>query len=146
MAYAIKRDMNELVELIRVINRGGAMMTQIGKVVPFWMFFFLASCGPATLDDLRVEGEAQTRMLAEELRKIESKEDLQKAVPLLRKRFNKIADLLIEAKRFSCQETEGSLASEHLFAELARLYEMPGGREAIEMAQTGAVQKLQADF
>lgn len=122
------------------------MMTQIGKIFRFWIFLFLASCGPATLADLRYEGEAQTKKLAEELRAIETKEELQKAVPVLRKRFNKIADILIEARGFQKEEAEPSLASEQLFAELARLYEIPGGREWIESAQLEAVQKLKRSF
>jgi hypothetical protein len=122
------------------------MMTQIGKISRFWIFLFLASCGPAALSDLRYEGEAQTKKLAEELRGLESKEDLQKAIPKLRKRFNKIADLLIEAREFQKEESQPSFASEQLFAELARLYEMPGGRELIESAQLEAVQKLHRFF
>lgn len=118
------------------------MMTRIGKTFRFWIFLFLVSCGPATLSDLRYEGEAQTQKLAEELRVIETKEELQKAVPTLRKRFNKIADILIEARGFQKEEAGPSFASEQLFAELARLYEMPGGREWIENAQLEAVQKL----
>lgn len=118
------------------------MMTQIGKTFRFWIFLFLASCGPASLADLRYEGEFQTKKLAEELRAIESKEELQKAIPKLRKRFNKIADILIEVRSFAKEEAEPSFASEQLFAELARLYEMPGGGELIETAQLEAVQKL----
>lgn len=122
------------------------MMTQIAKIFRFWIFLFLTSCGRATLSDLRYEGEAQTRKLADELRVIETKEELQKAVPMLRKRFNKIADILIEAKSFQKEEREPSFASEELFAELARLYEMPGGREFIENAQLEAVHKLKRCF
>lgn len=118
------------------------MTIQIGKSIRFWIFLSLCSCGPSSFADLRYEGEAQTRKLAEELRTIETKEDLQKAVPKLRKRFNKIGDLLIEARGFSKEEMEPSFASEQLFAELARLYEMPGGRELIESAQGEAIQKL----
>ena len=125
-------------------TNGGTMMTQIGKIVPYWMWLFLASCGPASFEDLRWEGEAQTKNLRVELGKIGTKEELQKAVPRLRKRFNQIADLLIEAKKFSHHSANPSLASEELFVELARLYELPGGRELIEMAQSEAVQKLQA--
>ncbi|MDE3047818.1 MAG: hypothetical protein KGI83_05645 [Verrucomicrobiota bacterium] len=98
------------------------------------------------MDDVRCEGEAQTRLLAKELRSIETQEDLQKAIPKLRKRYNKIADLLIEAKHVSGEEMDGSEASEELFAELARIYEMPGGREAIELAQAQALQRLQAEL
>lgn len=113
-----------------------------GNCIRFSILIFLASCGPASLADLRYEGEAQTRKLAAELRTIESKEDLQKAIPKLKKRFNKIGELLIEARGFPKEESEPSFASEQLFAELARLYEMPGGRELIESAQTEAIHQL----
>ncbi len=105
----------------------------------------LISCGPSSIEDLRYEGEAQTRKLARDLRAIETKEELQKAVPKLKKRFNQIADLLVEARSFPKEEGEPSAASEELFAELARLYEWPGGRELIESAQTEAVHRLR-DF
>lgn len=118
------------------------MTTQNGKLIRSWILIFLVSCGPATVADLRYEGEAQTRKLAADLRTIETKEDLQKAVPRLKKRFNKIADLLVEAREFPKLDSEPSYASEQLFAELARLYEMPGGRELIESAQTEAIRRL----
>lgn len=121
---------------------GGIMMIQIGRSIRSWIFLssLLAGCG--SFADLRYEGEAETRKLARELRAIETKEDLQKAIPRLKKRFNKIADLLIEVRSFSKVETEPSQASEELFIELARLYEISGGRELIESAQTEAVHRL----
>lgn len=122
------------------------MTTRIGQIALFWMCSFLASCAPSSLEDLRAEGRAQTRLLAADLRKIETKEDLQKAVPRLRERFNQIADLLIEAKKYSCSKNEPSPESDALFAEIARIYEMPGGREEIELAQAQAGQKLQKLF
>lgn len=103
---------------------------------------FLVGCAPATFQDLRCEGEAETRKLATELKAIESKEELYKSLPRLKKRYNKIADLLIEARKFEERENEPSAASEELFAELARLYEIPGGREAIESCQSEAVRRL----
>jgi hypothetical protein len=122
------------------------MMIPIGRVIRFWIFLFLLSCEPATFADLRCEADAQIRKLAEELQSIRTKEELQKAVPLLRKRFLKIADLLIQAREFSKEDLEPSIASELLFAELARIYEMPGGRELIEGAQMEAVQKITRSF
>ena len=116
------------------------------KLIKILFWVVLHSCAPASFEDLRWEGEAETRRLARELRVIETKEDLQRAVPRLRQRFNKIAELLLKAKHFSTQEVEGSFASEELFAELARLYEMPGGRELIEMAQNEAVEKVQSNL
>ena len=109
-----------------------------------WVLFLicLVSCGPATMADLRLEGEAQTKRLAEELQLIESKEDLLSALPKLRKRFDQIAEILIKTRSFPKQDFQASFASEQLFAELARLYEMPGCRELIEGAQADAIRRL----
>ncbi len=114
-----------------------------GRSIRFLMWIFLASCTPATLADLRAEGESETKKLAAELREIESKDELQKAVPRLRKRFLKLADLLVEARGFPLEEGPPTPASEELFIELARLYEMPGGRELIEWAEGEAVARLE---
>ena len=118
-------------------------MTLNGKVIQFWTLLLLSSCGPSTFEDLRIEGEAQTRRLAEELQSIENKEDLQKALPKIKKRFNKLADVLVDVKKFPKKEDlESSFASEQLFIELARIYEMPGGRELVENSQKQAIRKL----
>lgn len=118
-------------------------MTQIGKAIQFWILIFLSSCGPSSLSDLRIEGEAQTRKLAEELRGIESKEDLERASSRLKKRFNKLADVLVEIRKFPKEVYEPSIASEQLFLELARVYEIPGGKEIVEKSQAQAIRKLQ---
>lgn len=107
---------------------------------------FLSGCSPTTLEDLRCQGEAETGKLASELRKIENKEELQKALPRLRKRFNKIADILIEIRKFpnatSSSSGDPSWESEALFIELSRLYDIPGNREMIETAQSEAIHRL----
>lgn len=112
----------------------------------YWIMIALASltsCRPASLEDLRFEGEAETAKLAEELSKLESRDDLQKAMPRLKKRFNRIARLLAEAREFpNLPAAEPTLASEKLFIELSRLYEIPGGRELIESAESEAVHFL----
>lgn len=117
-------------------------MTLNGKVIQFWIMLFLCSCGPSSWTDLRFEGEAQTRRLTEELHAIENKEDLQKALPRLKKRFNKLADVLVEVRKYPKEEGNPSFISEQLFIELARIYEMPGGRELVESSQKQAVRKL----
>lgn len=107
--------------------------------------YFLSGCAPTSLHDLRCEGEAEMKKLTADLRKIESKEDVQKASKRLKKRFNRIADLLIETRKFSSpidEPLEPALAGEELFAELARIYEIPGVRAAIEAAQNEAVHRL----
>ena len=115
------------------------MTIPIGKTIPFWILIFLVSCAGA---NLRSEGESQTRKLADELRSIETREELQRAVPRLKKRFNQIAELLIKARSLPKEGAEPSFASEELFIELARLYEMPGGRELIESSQREAIARL----
>ena len=111
------------------------------------VFASLSGCSPASLKDVRCEGEAETRKLASELRGIESKEDLQKAIPRLKKRYHRMADLLMEVRKFSNPPpAEPTLASEELFVELARLYEIPGAREVIETAQAEAIHQLSKQF
>lgn len=114
-----------------------------------WLFFLcLCGCSPTTSQDIRLEGEAQTRKLAWELKQIETKEQLQEALPKIKKKYNQIAALLLEARELKQQfgqdfsTEEPSLASEELFVELARLYEVPGARELLESAQGEAIRKL----
>lgn len=105
--------------------------------------FLLVSCSPSTLQEIRWEGEAETRKLAGELRVISTREELQKALPRIKKRYNKMAQLVLEAERWKgAPPQEPSGASEELFIQLARLYEIPGARELIEDAQQGAIRKL----
>jgi hypothetical protein len=106
------------------------------------IFLFLVSCGASTLSDLRLEAEGEVKKLAAELREIEEKEELQKAVPRLKKRFLRIGELLVAAREFPKEEGLPTYGSEELFLELARLYEMPGARELIEFSQMEAVEML----
>lgn len=118
------------------------------RIFVYLSLFWLASCSPATWEEIRFEGEAEIRKFAAELKQIESKEDLQKSLPKIKKRFNKMADLLIKIGDFQKKipltdnEREPSLASEELFVEIARIYEIPGSRELIENCQAEAVRKL----
>lgn len=123
------------------------MMTQIGRNIRFWIFLFLASCSPTTVEDLRCEGRAETRKLTALLRTMETKEDVQRALPRLKKHFNQIADLIVETRAVSSYgpAEEASSESFELFQELARLYSVPGGRELLEMAQQQALLRLQPD-
>src|SRR5271156_4519178 len=107
-----------------------------------FVLLFLAGCAPTTLEELRCQGEAEMKKITADLRKIESKEDVQKASKRLNRRFNQIAELLIATRKFSTDAAEPSPAGEELFAELARIYEIPGAREAIEAAQSEAVHAM----
>ena len=75
-------------------------------------------------------------------------EELQAATPYLKKKFNKLANLLLEVRLLQERKpdvfhsNEPLEGSEALFAELARLYEIPGCREIVEQAQAEAVYRL----
>ncbi len=105
------------------------------------------SCSPSSAQDFRMDGERQTKELVRELRSVRTYGELQAAVPKLRKRFDALADLMLQAREFLLRQPEGvffgpSSASDELFAELARLYELPGGKELIESAQAEALARL----
>jgi len=104
--------------------------------------FCLVSCSFSSLQDVRYEADFEMRKLVLELKAIETKEDLQKRSVCIKKRFHKIAELLLETRKFPEAFSEVSLAAEALFVELARVYEIPGAREMIENLQTEAVHLL----
>jgi hypothetical protein len=108
------------------------------------IFLFLAGCAPANLKELRSEGEEEMKKLTADLRKIESIEDVQRKAKKLKKHFNRIGELLVETRRFppSNDPPERPAAGEALFAELARVYEIPGARSLIEAAQSEAVHRV----
>jgi nitric oxide reductase activation protein len=97
------------------------------------------------MEDLRAEGDSEVTKLTEILREVETKEDLQAKLPKIKKEYHRIAQLVLEVRQIqekSPEFLEPSQAGDELFAELARLYEMPGCRELIELAQNDAIQKL----
>ena len=117
-----------------------------------WMLIFLsvlASCAPSSWEDLRAEGEAETRKLAHLLKTINTKDELQKELPKVKKRLNRMADLVLEVRKMKeispmPDFSEPSEASDELFAQLARLYEMPGCRDLIESAQDEPIRRCRA--
>jgi len=107
------------------------------------LLLFFASCAPSSIADLRVMGETETLKLAKLLHTIDTKDDLQRSLPKVKKSYLRIAELVLQVREFhEAIETEPSAASDQLFAELARLYEMPGCRELMESAQGEALQLL----
>lgn len=108
------------------------------------LLLLLASCGPTSVEDLRAEGESEVTKLTQLLRDVETKEDLQRKLPKIKKRYNNIAELVLQVKAIPDipLDPEPSAAGDELFGELARLYEMPGCRELIESAQGDAIHEL----
>ncbi len=107
------------------------------------LLLFLSACGPSSLADLRVEGEAETLKLALLLHKIDTKDDLQRELLKVKKSYTRMAELMLQVREFNeVVEAEPSAASDRLFAELARLYEMPACRDLMDSAQSEALALL----
>ena len=109
----------------------------------------LTCCSPSSVEDFRHEGESRCRALVLELKKIQTPEELHRAEPTLKKHFNSLVILMLEAKRFqqSLDDPEPIEALPHqasieLKEELRRIYAFEGGREAIERAQQEALEVL----
>lgn len=126
-----------------------------GNMVRFLFVFMalLVGCSPTSLEDFHYEGEAQCRALVEMMRNIRSRQELVQAKPKLKKHFEKIVDLMIEAREFQEMHAEELLETPHpcenkgsalLEEELQRLYAIEGGKEIIENAQQEALIRLDA--
>ena len=61
----------------------------------------LCGCNPSSLEDFQHEGEALCRSIVADVQDINNREDLAKASPKLKKRFNNLVDLMIEARTYS---------------------------------------------
>ena len=116
------------------------------------VFLFLCTaCSPHSLEDFQHEGEAVSKQLIVELKKIETREDLLKALPRLKEKFEKLVDLMIEARKCQLEGDEyeiavesNTLISEALAQEMKRIYRLEAGRELIEKAQKEALLRLDA--
>lgn len=114
-----------------------------------WLLFLLFGCAPNSSSDFRHEGEARCRSLVLELQKIENREQLLRAESQLKRRFESLVALMIEAREFKRHHPDEDLLSEEeaskgeaLEEELRRIYTIEGGREVIERAQAEALIQL----
>lgn len=111
-----------------------------------------SGCSPNSLEDFHCEGEARCRVLVKELQKIRSREQLASSAPMLKKHFEDLVLLMIQAREYQethCEEDSAALVSENevstvLEEELRRIYAIEGGREVIERAQQEALVRLDA--
>lgn len=113
----------------------------------------LAACSPSSLEDFQQEGEARARHLTSILANIETREELVKAEPELKKEFNKLVDLIISARLYTQEHTDEENAepimddyslNETLKEEMKRIYAIEKGREIVENAQREALLRLDA--
>ena len=113
----------------------------------FIILILLCGCGPSSLSEFRREGESVALQMAKDLHQVETIGELEEISPKLKKRLNKLTDLMIKAQKYSADaqldETYGSL---QLKKELERIYEIEGGRECFEAICSQAYQKIQLNL
>ncbi len=107
----------------------------------------LCGCNPSSLEDFQHEGEALCKSIVLDLHKVRNREELAQTAPKLKKKFNGLVDLMIEARTYSRLHPEAcalppSATSEELLAELKRVYALEGGKEVVERAQREALIRL----
>lgn len=120
----------------------------IFQVYMLAVFFFITEgCAPSSPHEFRQEGESLCRSLVKELQQVETREDLVKLSPYLRKCFSQFAELMMAAHAYErehageavSEESEDYLASEALMEEMKRIYRIEGARKIIEDAQREAL-------
>lgn len=113
----------------------------------------LFSCSPNTPEEFGREGEARCRSLASVLSGIENTGQLLRAESELKKHFESLVDLMLEARDFQKRHPDdsfwdindvGNVASLLLEEQLRRIYALEGGREVIERAQHESLVRLDA--
>jgi hypothetical protein len=113
---------------------------------------FLMGCHTTSLEELQGKGAEKIKILLEQLYQIETREDLVKAENDIKKIFESLVDLMIEARILQQKEGEWLFTSVSmqeelsycLLAELKRIYALEGGRECIERAEREAMLRLDA--
>jgi len=118
------------------------------------LLIVFAGCSPSSTQEYRQEGEAMCRQLTKELQQVQSRDDLIKMTPHLKKRFAQFAELMMQARAFEREhageampDDDGdSLASEALMEEMKRIYRIEGGRKIVEDSQAESLFALDAYF
>ena len=120
------------------------------KPILFFCLLVFCSCSPTSLDDYQREGQLLCRHLAKELKNIYTREELLKSELMIKKKFDELVELIIEAREYQVKHPdeyvlagEENPFSEELLFELKRLYtQIEGGREIIERAQKESLIRL----
>ena len=112
---------------------------------------FLVGCSPGSLSDYRYEGESTCRDIIGDLQRVETREDLARLEPILKRNFEKLVIVIIGARQIQIKYPEEALAlplhvesdvSDLLKEELERVYRIEGGKEIVERAQREAMLRL----
>ncbi len=105
----------------------------------------MVSCSPSTLSEWRVEGVSIVRNLVEELEGVTSLEELEAKKGSLKKKYNQLVYVMIEASHY--EEEEGDLVPDSFYSDAlrdqyVRLYEIEGARALLFEIQRESLHKL----
>ncbi|MCH9611928.1 MAG: hypothetical protein S4CHLAM102_04040 [Chlamydiia bacterium] len=108
----------------------------------------LTACAPSTSADFKNEGESLCRSLIHDLQNIETYDDLLAHSNKIRKKINKLCDLMIQAKKSQIKnptyapDFDSSIVSDLLAEELDRVYTIENCKEFIENLERDALHRL----
>ena len=117
----------------------------------FLTFILLfSSCSSSKPEDFREDGRSISKSLINQLKHIQSKENLIERASLLEELFTNLTEVMINAKNCSEEnyfeimplEQEDYLISDKLRFELNRIYRIPGAKEVMEKIQEKAFKLL----
>lgn len=109
---------------------------------------FLTSCGPSSLNEVRLEAASHRKKLIKILSTIESKQDLLQASSKIRKEINALTELMIVASDMEGEEEPRSISLEderysyQLKECMKKIYQIEGAREVFENLQRDALHRL----
>lgn len=109
----------------------------------------LVGCSPSSIEEYRFEGESLVRQIISECQQIQSQEDLIAEKPKLKKKFHKLVDLMIAARKFQVKHIDMEVSSDFRLAannalkeEFIRIYKIEGCQALMEEIQRDSLHKL----
>ncbi len=117
----------------------------------FVALILLLGCAPSSYEGFYREGEALALAMAKDLEKVETLEDLRNMDGRLKKKFDKLTDLMIAFERYrkgslTQRPIRSSGASDRLEQQVMRIYAIEGGKEAFEAIAQESLQKIQLNL
>ncbi len=106
---------------------------------------FFASCSPSSPQDFMNEGRALTSDFLKDLKEVRSNKDLKKRESSLRKKYQKLAKLILMVQSLEDLSDKGleNELEDELYYEMERIYLLPGCREILEKVQEDALTILE---
>ncbi len=114
----------------------------------YLLLLVLSACAPSSPADFRQAGDAWAKGFAADLRDIESRDDLERAIPRIKRHYNRLAELVGEVAEWERAHPgvkvpfEPTQGGDALFIELARVRELPGGKEILEDCEGESIRAI----